>query len=79
MRGLPGDSENGETVLDMPGAVENTRELASRIGIDDVVTCEAGDALKDDLASVRSIPCSRATSFIVRVLVPAVGQRQEKK
>jgi len=33
----------------MPGAVENTRELASRIGIDDVVTYEAGDALKDDL------------------------------
>jgi predicted O-methyltransferase YrrM len=37
------------TVLDVPGAVENARELAQRIGIDDIVEYEEGDALKDDL------------------------------
>jgi predicted O-methyltransferase YrrM len=37
------------TVLDVPAAVENAREIASRIGIDDLVTYKAGDALKDDL------------------------------
>lgn len=36
-------------VLDVPGAVENARELAQRIGIDDIVEYEEGDALEDDL------------------------------
>lgn len=58
MRGSPGDSRNGETVLDMSGAVENIRQPASRIRIDYVVTCEASDAHKDDLG-ISSLPCSR--------------------
>ena len=36
-------------VLDLPEAVEHARELAREVGIDDVVTHKAGDALHEDL------------------------------
>jgi len=38
-------------VLDLPGAVEQSRKLAIQCGIDDVVSFRAGDALKDDLGT----------------------------
>jgi hypothetical protein len=40
-------------VLDLPEAVAQARRLAHEEGLDDVVTHHVGDALVDDLASIR--------------------------